>query len=88
MLVLLTSIWPLYVEATQLYGSHEHLMVDVPLALVTLPLSQTAGLIFLIWPRVLLSPYILIFYVVLCGLVQALLLGFLQRWLSRYKESR
>ena len=86
--VLLAAGWALYVDATLLHPHREHLLPDIVLAVVTLPLSYSLDLLYKNWPDVFSLPFAQVGYLILCGFAQAWLLFIFTRRFVQSKDSR
>lgn len=69
--VFLAALWAWYTEIDLRNSATEHLLPGILLALVTLPSSQSLGLIYGRWPAFFDAPFTQLAWLTACGAFQA-----------------
>jgi hypothetical protein len=81
------SAWAWYVDAKLLHNPREHLLPDMVLSLVSLPMSLSLGPLYDRWSEFFAKPFTQLAWLTLCGTVQVVIL-FLVSWLLGRKRER
>ena len=75
LIVVLGSVsWAMYTEGSLLHSNREHLMPAFVLGVVTMPSSLSTNVVFSYLPGALVTPFVGIGWLLLCGMFQALVL--------------
>ena len=82
-MVFLAAVWALLVDIRLLNSEREHLLPNVLLALISMPLSQTTGPLYERWPSFFGNEFAQVVWVTVCGLCQALALYAFGRFVAR-----
>ena len=86
-IVLLAAFWALVVDVTLLNSGREHLLPDIILASITMPLSLAIGSLYAAWPEVFGSEFVQVASATTCGLVQAWALYTVGAFFARSKHA-
>ena len=70
-LVAFAAIWAIYVDLTMYGSAREHLLPDVLLMVMALPLSLSGGLMYQNWPVTFGNEFVQVGWMSTCGLLQA-----------------
>jgi hypothetical protein len=82
--VLFAAVWAVFVDIRMLHSEREHLLPDVVLALITMPLSETTlSPLYRSWPGVFGNELVQVGWSAACGLFQAAVLFLVDLILTR-----
>ena len=81
-----SSLWAWYIDAKLLHSPREHLLPDMLLGFLSLPMSLSLGPLYDMWPQLLSKPFAQLAWLTLCGAGQVAILFFASQFLGEKRE--